>query len=47
MFRLDKCKLMHVGGNNPKLIYTAIRAELVTATEEKGFGVIIASSTKI
>jgi len=47
MFSLDKCKLMHVGKNNAKLMYTAMGTDVVTATEEKGFGIIIDSSTKI
>lgn len=39
MFSLDKCKLRHVRENDPKLMYTPTRTELVTDTEEKSFGV--------
>lgn len=47
MFRLDKCKLVHVGKNNLKLTYTAVGTELVTGTEKKGLGVIMDSFTNI
>lgn len=45
-FNLDKCKIMHVGNNNPNFKYTMGGRELVEVEEEKDIGVIVHKSLK-
>jgi hypothetical protein len=40
-FNVDKCKIMHLGNQNPKHTYTMEEADLVTTSEEKDLGVLI------
>ena len=45
-FNLDKCKIMHVGKNNPKHEYKMGGQKLAVVTEEKDIGVTITSNLK-
>ena len=45
-FNIDKCKIMHLGRNNPENIYTMGGKELVSVEEEKDVGVTIHKSLK-
>ena len=40
-FNVDKCKIMHIGKNNPKNVYTMSGKNLTETTEEKDLGVTI------
>ena len=40
-FNVDKCKIMHLGHNNPRRSYNMGNKSLVTTEEEKDLGVII------
>ncbi len=46
VFNLEKCKIMHVGRNNPKFKYSMGGVELAETEEEKDVGVVIHSSLK-
>ena len=43
-FNKDKCKVMHVGKNNPHLEYTMNDAVLGTVKEEKDLGILISDT---
>jgi len=45
-FNISKCKIMHVGRNNPRYEYSMNGVRLETTDEEKDVGVIIHSSLK-
>ncbi|CAM5114425.1 unnamed protein product [Natator depressus] len=45
-FNVEKCKVMHIGKNNPNYTYNMMRANLATANQEKDLGVIVDSSLK-
>ncbi|CAM5124383.1 unnamed protein product, partial [Natator depressus] len=45
-FNVDKCKVMHIGKNNPNYTYNMMRANLATPNQEKDLGVIVDSSLK-
>jgi ribonucleases P/MRP protein subunit RPP40 len=45
-FNVQKCKVMHVGRNNPKAGYSMYGTELEVKREEKDIGVIISDSLK-
>ena len=45
-FNLDKCKIMHVGKNNPGYKYTMGGADLMEVEEEKDVGVLVNKSLK-
>ncbi|CAM4509126.1 unnamed protein product [Lepidochelys olivacea] len=45
-FNVDKCKVMHIGKNNPNYTYNMMRANLATTNQEKDLGVIVHSSLK-
>ena len=45
-FNTKKCKVMHVGGKNPKFKYQMNGVELATTEEEKDIGVNISSNLK-
>ena len=40
-FNVDKCKIMHLGNQNPKHTYTMDETNLTTTKEEKDLGVLI------
>ena len=46
-FNLDKCKVMHIGVNNPKSPYTFFNQFLTISTCEKDLGVYICDSLKV
>ena len=45
-FKLEKCKVMHFGYNNPCLEYTMGEAKLMVTKSEKDLGVVIDSTLK-
>uniref|UniRef100_A0A8C3I5X8 Reverse transcriptase domain-containing protein n=1 Tax=Chrysemys picta bellii TaxID=8478 RepID=A0A8C3I5X8_CHRPI len=45
-FNVDKCKVMHIGRNNPNYTYNMMGANLATTNQEKDLGVIVDSSLK-
>ncbi|CAM4645910.1 unnamed protein product [Lepidochelys kempii] len=45
-FNADKCKVMHIGKNNPSYAYNMMGANLATTNQEKDLGVIVDSSLK-
>ena len=45
-FNVDKCKVMHVGYNNPKHKYSMLGKTLMEVTEEKDLGVVISDNLK-
>jgi hypothetical protein len=45
-FNIDKCKIMHVGGTNPKYDYTMDGKMLKVVTEETDVGVIVQDNLK-
>ena len=46
MFNTEKCKIMHVGRNNPQYEYFMGGVKLETVEEEKDIGVVIHNSLK-
>uniref|UniRef100_A0A8C4XYG1 Reverse transcriptase domain-containing protein n=1 Tax=Gopherus evgoodei TaxID=1825980 RepID=A0A8C4XYG1_9SAUR len=46
-FKVDKCKVMHIGKNNPNYTYNMMGAHLATTSQEKDLGVIVDSSLKM
>ncbi|CAM5108054.1 unnamed protein product, partial [Natator depressus] len=46
-FNVDKCKVMHIGKNNPNYTYNMMGANLATTNQEKDLGVIVDSSLKM
>jgi hypothetical protein len=47
LFNVDKCKVMHLGSNNPKCQYILGGQFLQEVTEEKDLGVIISNDLKV
>ncbi|CAM5097662.1 unnamed protein product [Natator depressus] len=45
-FNADKCKVMHIGKNNPNYTYNMMGANVATTNQEKDLGVIVESSLK-
>uniref|UniRef100_A0A8C3IBY2 Reverse transcriptase domain-containing protein n=1 Tax=Chrysemys picta bellii TaxID=8478 RepID=A0A8C3IBY2_CHRPI len=45
-FNMDKCKVMHIGKNNPNYTYNVTGANLATTNKERDLGVIVDSSLK-
>jgi len=45
-FNVDKCKVMHIGRNNPKHTYTMEGRDLQEITEETDLGVIVTSDLR-
>ncbi|KAK4305770.1 hypothetical protein Pmani_022358 [Petrolisthes manimaculis] len=45
-FNEEKCKVMHVGRNNPGYSYRLGTTELVTTQEEKDLGIFITNNLK-
>jgi hypothetical protein len=45
-FNIEKCKIMHVGANNPKYEYTMDGKKLTAVTEETDVGVVVQSNLK-
>uniref|UniRef100_K7EZH3 Reverse transcriptase domain-containing protein n=1 Tax=Pelodiscus sinensis TaxID=13735 RepID=K7EZH3_PELSI len=45
-FNVDKCKVMHIGKNNPNYTYSMMGANLATTNQERDLGVIVDSSLK-
>ena len=43
---VDKCKVMHIGKNNPNYIYNMMGTNLATTTRERDLGDIVDSSLK-
>jgi len=46
LFNIDKCKVMHLEYNNPKVHYVMRTCQLPTATEERDLGVIVSEDLK-
>jgi len=46
LFNLDKCKLMHIGYNNPRADYSTHDINLQTVADERDLGVIISEDLK-
>lgn len=45
-FNVDKCKMMHLGKNNPDCAYTLMGSTLAVTTQERDRGVIAGSLLK-
>ncbi|CAM5165838.1 unnamed protein product [Natator depressus] len=45
-FNVDKCKVMHIGKNNPNYTYKMMGSKLAVTTQERDLGVIVDSSLK-
>uniref|UniRef100_K7EYK2 Reverse transcriptase domain-containing protein n=2 Tax=Pelodiscus sinensis TaxID=13735 RepID=K7EYK2_PELSI len=45
-YNVDKCKVMHIGKNNPNYTYSMMGANLATTNQERDLGVIVDSSLK-
>ena len=45
-FNIEKCKVMHLGYNNPKAYYVMNGSVLQSVSEEKDFGVIVSDDFK-
>uniref|UniRef100_K7F105 Reverse transcriptase domain-containing protein n=1 Tax=Pelodiscus sinensis TaxID=13735 RepID=K7F105_PELSI len=45
-FNVDKCKVMHIGKNNPNYTYSMMGANLAMTNQERDLGVIVDSSLK-
>ncbi|CAM4557507.1 unnamed protein product [Lepidochelys olivacea] len=45
-FNVDKCKVMHIGKNNPNYTYNMMEVNLATTNQEKDPGVSVDSSLK-
>ncbi|CAM5109632.1 unnamed protein product [Eretmochelys imbricata] len=45
-FNVDKCKVMHIGKNNPNYTYNMMGANLPMTNQERDLGVIVDSSLK-
>uniref|UniRef100_A0A8C3P8K5 Gypsy retrotransposon integrase-like protein 1 n=1 Tax=Chrysemys picta bellii TaxID=8478 RepID=A0A8C3P8K5_CHRPI len=45
-FNVDKCKVMHIGKNNPNYTHNMMGANLATTNQERDLGVIVDSSLK-
>uniref|UniRef100_K7F0Y4 Reverse transcriptase domain-containing protein n=1 Tax=Pelodiscus sinensis TaxID=13735 RepID=K7F0Y4_PELSI len=45
-FNVHKCKVMHIGKNNPNYTYSMMGANLATTNQERDLGVIVDSSLK-
>jgi len=45
-FNVTKCKVMHIGRNNPKATYTMAGHQLEETTEERDIGVQITPEMK-
>ncbi|CAM4653692.1 unnamed protein product [Lepidochelys kempii] len=43
-FNVDKCKVMHIGKNNPNQTYNTMGSNLATTNQERDLGVIVDSS---
>jgi hypothetical protein len=46
LFNVDKCKVMHIGYNNPRAVLKLNNKELLAVTEEKDLGVIVDNGLK-
>ena len=40
-FNVEKCKILHIGSNNPKHKYSMDEKELIETVEEKDLGILI------
>ena len=46
LFNVDKCKVMHLGHNNPKVNYIMETIQLQEVSEEKDLGIIVSDDFK-
>ena len=46
LFNIDKCKVMHLGYNNPKVNYVMESTQLQEVSEEKDLGIIVSDDLK-
>jgi len=46
-FNIDKCKVMHIGGNNTEADYVMAGHKLEKVSEERDLGVIISNNFKV
>ena len=46
LFNVDKCKVMHLGHNNPKVNYVMETTQLQEVSEEKDLGIIVSDDLK-
>jgi len=47
LFNIDKCKVMHLGYNNPKVHFVMGTSQMQAATEERDLGVIVSEDLKL
>ena len=45
-FNISKCKLLHIGQNNPRYCYKMNRENIIKVNEEKDLGVVIDCNLK-
>jgi len=46
LFNVEKCKVMHLGYNNPKVNYVVDATQLQVVSEERDFGIIVSDDLK-
>jgi len=46
LFNIDRCKVVHLGYNNPKVHYVMGTSQLQVATKERYLGVIVSEDLK-
>ena len=46
-FNIDKCKVMHIAGNNSEADYEVAGHKLEKVSEEKDLGVIVSKNYKV
>jgi len=46
LFNIDKCKVLHLGHNNPEVHYTMETTELQAVHEERDLGIIVSADLK-
>ena len=42
----DKCTILHIGKNNPHIVYNINKTDILTVNEQKDLGVIITENLK-
>jgi len=43
LFNIDKCKVLHLGHNNPEVHYTMLTSQLQAVHEERDLGIIVSA----
>ncbi len=47
LFNIEKCKTMHIGTNNPEIIYNISGEQLNSVSKERDLGVVVESTLKV